>query len=37
MSKQIQNNEERSRERIIYKTGLIGIATNIFKFDCYST
>ncbi|MGP1361432.1 MAG: cation diffusion facilitator family transporter [Candidatus Fimenecus sp.] len=29
MSKQIQNNKERSRERIIYKTGLIGIVTNI--------
>lgn len=29
MSKQIQNNEETSRERIIYKTGLIGIVTNI--------
>lgn len=29
MLKQIQNNEEISRERIIYKTGLIGIVTNI--------
>lgn len=29
MSKQIQNNKERARERIIYKTGLIGIVTNI--------
>lgn len=29
MLKQIQNNEETSRERIIYKTGLIGIVTNI--------